>query len=59
MPLNLSKWINRVTFIMQPKDRNKQVTKQEMQLSHTCSGKNMGHIRQLRLLLQIATNWLT
>ena len=45
-----------VSSIIHPEDRNKQITKQEMQLFHTTSGKNMGPIGQLGIPLQITTN---
>ena len=45
-----------VSPIMHPEDRNKQITKQEMQPFHTASGENMGPSGQFGISLQITTN---
>ena len=39
MPFYQSKCINSVYFIVWPEDRNKQITKQERRIFHTCSRK--------------------
>ena len=60
MPLNVSKCINEVHFIMWLRYRNNQITKQKKRNYFTHAiGKNMRFISQLRLPLQNTIDGVT